>query len=78
MAAGGEVGGGGEVGAVAGGRGGAGEPDREHRFADAGRPDEQHVGSGLEVGAGGELGYEVAVQAWCGVVVELGEGRRGG
>ena len=71
MAAGGEVGGGGEVGAVADGRGLAGEADGEVGFADAGRSDEQHVGGGLEVAAGAELVDQLAVDAGLGVVVEV-------
>jgi hypothetical protein len=77
VAAGGEVGGGGEVGAVPGLGGGAGETDGEVCLPYPRRSDEQDVGGGGEVGAGGELIDEVAVDAGGGVVVEVGEGGRG-
>ena len=47
-------------------------------FADAGRADQEHVGGGVEVAAGGELVDQRAVDAGLGVVVEVVEGGRGG
>jgi hypothetical protein len=47
VAAGSQIGGIGEIGAVPGFGNLAGQADGEHRFADAGRPDEQNVGAGL-------------------------------
>ena len=78
MAAGGEVGGGGEVGAVAGFGGLAGQADGEVGLADAGRPDQQDVGGGLQVAAGGQLVDELPVDGRGGVVVEVLQGGRGG
>ena len=78
VAAGGEVGGGGEVGAVAGVRGGAGQTDGEVGLADPGWPDQQHVGGGLQVAAGAELGDQVPVEAGGGVVVEVLQAGGGG
>jgi hypothetical protein len=74
----GEVGGGGEVGAVAGLGGGSGEADGEVGFPDAGRADQEDVGGRLEVAAGAELGDQVRVDAGGGVVVEPVEGGGGG
>ena len=78
MAAGGEVGGGGEVGAVAGLGGFAGQADGEVGLAEAGRADQQDVGGGFEVAAGGQLGDEPGVDGGGGVVVEVLQGGRGG
>src|SRR3954454_16037213 len=78
VAAGGEVGGGGEVGAVAGLGGGPAEPDGEMGFPDAGWPDEQDVGGGVEVAAGGQLVDELGVDAGGGVEVEVRQGGWGG
>jgi hypothetical protein len=77
VAAGGEVGGGGEVGAVAGLGGPAGQPDGKVGLAGAGRADEQDVGGGVEVAAGGQLGDQRLVDGGLGVVVEVLEGGRG-
>jgi hypothetical protein len=49
------------------------ETDGEHGLADAGRPDEQHLGGVLEEAEGGELVDELAVNRWLGVEVEVGE-----
>lgn len=49
------------VGAVAGVDGGVAETDGEHGLADAGRPDEQHIGGVLEEAESGELVDELAV-----------------
>ena len=78
MAACGEVGCGGEVGAVARFHGGACQADRQHGLADARRPDEEHVGGGLEVAAGGEFVDELPVDAGGGVEVEVVQPCRGG
>ena len=78
MAAGGEVGGGGEVGAVAGVRGGPGQADGEVGLPDAGWSDQDHVGGGFEVAAGAELGDQLPVEAGGGVVVEVVQGGGGG
>ena len=71
VTAGGEVGGGGVVGAVAGVDGGVAETDGEHRLADAGRADEQHVGGVFEEPQGAELVDERAVDRGLGVEVEV-------
>jgi hypothetical protein len=78
VAAGGEVGGGGEVGAVAGLGGLAGQADGEVGLAQAGRADEQDVGGGFEVAAGGQLGDQGGVDGGGGVVVEVFQGGWGG
>ena len=78
MASDGEVGGGGEVGAVAGFGGFAGQSDREHGLADAGRADENDVRAGIEVAAGGEVVDQGGVDAGLGVVVEIFQGRQPG
>ena len=78
MAAGGQVRGGGEVGAVAGLGGLAGQPDGQMGLAGAGRADEQDVGGRFEVAAGGEFLDQRVVDGGLGVVVELLQGGRGG
>ena len=78
MAAGGQVGGGGEVGAVAGVGGRACQADREVGFAGARRADEQDVRRGFEVSAGAQFVDQRAVDAGGGVDVKVGEGGRGG
>jgi hypothetical protein len=78
VAAGGQVGGGGEVGAVARLRRGPCQADGQVGLADAGWADQQHVGGGVEVAAGGELVDEFLVDAGGGVVVEVMQGRWGG
>ena len=67
MAAGGQVGGGGEVGAVAGLGGGAGQADGQVCLSYPGGSNEQDVGGGLEVAAGGELVDQLRVDAGGGV-----------
>jgi hypothetical protein len=47
------------------------ETDREVGFADTGRPDQQHVGGGLDVAAGAELVDQLAVDAGLGIEVEV-------
>ena len=64
--AGDEVGGGCVVDAVAGVDGLQAERDREHRLADAGRPDRQDVGLLLDEAQRRELVDEAAVQRWVG------------
>ena len=76
VAAGGQVGGAGEVGPVTGVRCGAGQPHRQMGLADAGRPNQQHVGRGLEVAAGAQLGDEGTVDAGGGVRVPRVRHRR--
>src|SRR5713101_1805537 len=71
VAAGSEVGGGGEVGPVAHGPGLAGESDSEVRLADTGRADEQTVRRGLEEAAGAELVDQRAVNTRLGIEVEV-------
>jgi hypothetical protein len=78
VAAGCEVGGGGEVGAVAGVDGLAGQTCGEHGLADPGGPDHQDVGGGLEVAAGRQVVDQPGIDARLGVVVELVQGRVGG
>ena len=78
MAAGGQVGGGGEVGAVAGVRRGSGQADGQVGFADAGRADHEHVGRRFQVAAGAQFVDQRPVDAGGGVVVEVGERGRGG
>jgi len=78
VAAGGQVGGGGEVGAVAGLDGLAGQARGEHGLADPGRADHQDVGGVLEVAAGRQVVDQPGVDAGLGVVVELFQGRVGG
>lgn len=56
VAAGGEVSGGGEVGAVSGLHCRVAQARGDVGFADSGRADQQHVRRGLEVAAGAELG----------------------
>ena len=78
MAAGGELGRGGVVGAHPGGHRGVAEADREHCFADPGRADQQHVGGVFDEAEGGQLGDQFRVDRWLGAVVEVGQGERGG
>ena len=78
MAAGGQVGGGGEVGAIPGVRGGPGQSDRQVCFAGPGRADQQDVGRRFEVAAGAEFVDQLAVDAGGGVEVEVVQGGRGG
>src|SRR5581483_11364961 len=73
-----EVGGGRVVDAVALLGGVAAERDGEHRLADAGRPDQQHVALVLDEAQGGELVDELAVESGLGVVVDLGQRLRAG
>jgi hypothetical protein len=47
-------------------------------LADPWWSDEQHVGGGLEIAAGAELGDELAVQSGGGVEVEVLQGGWGG
>jgi hypothetical protein len=77
VAARGEVGGGGEVGAVAGFGCGPAEPDSQVGLPDTWRPDEQDVGRGVEVAAGGELVDQLAVESGGGVEVEVRQRGRG-
>jgi hypothetical protein len=78
VAAGGEVGRGGEVGAVAGFGGLAGRPDGEMGLPGSRRSDQQDVGGRGEIAAGGQLGDQRPVGGGLGVVVELLQGGRGG
>ena len=73
-----EVGGGGEVGAVAGRHCGMTKAGGDVGFPDSGRSDQQHVGRGLEVAAGAELSEQGPVDARGGVEVEVVEGGAGG
>lgn len=73
VAAGGEVGGGGEVDPVAGLGGAAGEGGGEHGLADSGWADEQHVGGVVEEPHGGEVADEFLVDAGLGGEVEVRE-----
>ena len=77
VAAGDQVGGGGVVGAVAGGDRGVAQADGEHGLADAGRADQQHVGGVVEEPQAGQLGDELAVDRGLGVEVEVGRSARG-
>ena len=76
VAAGDQVGGGGVVGAVAGGDGGVAQADGEHGLADAGRADQQDVGGVVEEPQGAQLGDELAVDRGLGVEVEVGRSAR--
>src|SRR5690606_470535 len=78
MATGGRSGGGGEVGPVAGVRGGPGQSHREVGLTGAWWPDEQDVGRRFQVAAGAQLVDELAVDPGGGVDVEVGQGGRGG
>jgi hypothetical protein len=78
VAAGGEVGGGGEVGAVAGLDGFAGQPDGEVVLPTPGGPMSSTLVADVEVAAGREVGDQLAVGAGLGVVVEVLQGGRGG
>src|SRR6266540_2148771 len=73
LGAGDEVGGGRVVDAVAGLDRLAAERDCEHRFADAGRPDQQDVAVLLDEAERGELFDHAAVERRLGVVVDVGE-----
>ena len=72
-----EVGGGGVEDAVAGLDRLVAERDREMRFADAGRPDQQDVGLLFDEPQGRELVDHACVQGGLGVAVELREGLAG-
>ena len=61
MAAGSEIGGGGEIRPIPGMRRSSREPDRQMRFVDPGRADEQHIRRCLQVSAGRELVDELAI-----------------
>ena len=73
MAAGGELGGGGVVGAHAGLHGSVAEGDCQHRLADPWWADQQHVALVGDKPQGGELGEELTVDRWLGVEVEVGD-----
>jgi len=72
-----EVRGGGVVGAVAGFDGCAAERNREHRFADTGRSDEQHVRGVFQEPQGCEFVDECAVDGRLRVEVEVVDSPRG-
>ncbi|RDI73167.1 hypothetical protein Gocc_3109 [Gaiella occulta] len=74
MAAGGEVGGGGVVDAVARLDRLPGETDREHRLAHPGWADEQEVGGLLDEAQRCELVDELSVERGLGVEVEVVQG----
>jgi hypothetical protein len=48
------------------------EADGEHRLADAGRADQQHVGGVVEEPQGAQLGDQLAVDRGLGAEVEVG------
>ena len=54
-------------------RRGAGQPDRQVRLADPGRPNEQHIRRCLEISAGRQLGNQLPIDTGGGVVVEVVE-----
>jgi len=68
----------GEVCAVSGFGDFAGQTDGEHRFPDAGRPDQQDVGRRLEVAVGCQVPDEGRVDTRLGLVVEVLQGGRAG
>ena len=59
------------VGPIAGVDRGPGETDGQHGLADAGRPDEQHVGGVVEKAQGPELAHQLLVDRWLGGEVEV-------
>jgi hypothetical protein len=75
VATGGEVRGARVVDAVAGLDRLPGEADREHRLADAGRPDEEDVGGLVDEAQRGELVDELSVQGGLRVEVCLSKDR---
>src|SRR6202043_238031 len=57
---------------------GVAEAGRDVGFADSGRADQEHVGRGVEVAAGGEVGQEGAGDGGGGSEVEVVRGGSGG
>jgi hypothetical protein len=77
VAAGGQVGGGGVVDPHASGDGGVAAADGQHRLADPGRPDQQHVGRVAGKPQGAQVGDQLRAGRGLGGEVGVGEGERG-
>ena len=73
-----EVGGGGVIDAMPGVDCGVAQSNRQHGLADAGRPDEQHVGGVIEVAAGRQFADHCFVDRGLGGEVEVVDPPRGG
>ena len=73
-----QVGGGGVVGAHAGGQGSMAQAHGQHRFADTGRPDQEHVGGVFDKAQGGQLVDQLFVHRGLGRIVEVGQRERRG
>lgn len=53
--------------------GGTGKAGGQHRFAHAGRADEQHVGGVVEEPQSGQIVDEFGINGWLGVKVKVGQ-----